>query len=98
MSIQQAVEAPRLWTMGIPGTPEGKLQVEPDFDERLLTELSRKGHDIIKVPKIAGGMNGVLVRDDGVMYGGACWRADGTPIGISGGEASPKALISTFRV
>jgi gamma-glutamyltranspeptidase/glutathione hydrolase len=98
MSIQQAVEAPRVWTMGIPGTPEGKLQVEPDFDERTLAMLRQKGHDVIKVPKIAGGMNGVLVGDDGFMYGGACWRADGTPIGISGGKASPKALISIFQI
>lgn len=98
MNIQQAVEAPRVWTMGIPGTPEGKLQVEPDFDEKTLEELKRRGHAIAEVPKIAGGMNGVLVGNDGFMYGGACWRADGTPIGISGGEASPKALISTFKV
>ena len=74
------------------------LLKEPDFDKRTLNVLRQKGHDVIKVPKIAGGMNGVLVGDDGFMYGGACWRADGTPIGISGGEASPKALISTFQV
>jgi gamma-glutamyltranspeptidase/glutathione hydrolase len=27
--------------------------------------------------------------DDGDMEGAACWRADGTPIGVSGGMARP---------
>ena len=46
------------------------------------------GHRVQVVPKVAGGMNGVL-RDaaTGLLRGAACWRADGTPIGISGGPA-----------
>jgi len=39
------------------------------------------------VEKVAGGMNGVLVDDEGWLHGAACWRADGVPIGISGGRA-----------
>jgi gamma-glutamyltranspeptidase/glutathione hydrolase len=27
--------------------------------------------------------------DDGSMEGAACWRADGTPIGVGGGTARP---------
>jgi gamma-glutamyltranspeptidase/glutathione hydrolase len=98
MGIQQAVEAPRIWTMGIPGTIEGKLQVEPELGDETIGELTRRGHDILRVPKVAGGMNGILVDEEGIMHGGACWRADGTPIGISGGEAATKALKDKFTL
>ncbi|MFB0558496.1 MAG: gamma-glutamyltransferase [Candidatus Bathyarchaeia archaeon] len=93
MTIQQAVEAPRVWTMGILGTPEERLYVEPEFPEEILEGLRSKGHEIAVVPKIAGGMNGVLMdsRTD-LMHGGACWRADGTPMGVSGGWAHPKGF------
>ena len=93
MTIQQAVEAPRVWTMGIRGIPEGKLHVEPGFDKEALDDLKARGHEILELPKVAGGMNGIMMDDEGLMHGGACWRADGTPMGISGGEASPKALV-----
>jgi gamma-glutamyltranspeptidase/glutathione hydrolase len=98
MNLQQAVEAPRVWTMGLLGTPEGKLHVEPELGEEALDELRRRGHDILCVPKVAGGMNGVMVGEDGMMHGSACWRADGTPMGISGGEAAAKALVEQFAV
>ncbi|HUV34478.1 MAG TPA: gamma-glutamyltransferase [Candidatus Desulfaltia sp.] len=98
MSVQQAVEAPRVWTMGVPGTPEGKLHVEPELGGETLDELRRRGHDIFLVPKVAGGMNGVMVGPDGLMHGAACWRADGTPMGVSGGEAATKALMDQFSV
>jgi len=98
MSIQQAVEAPRVWTMGVPGTPEGKLHVEPELGEETLEMLRSMGHDVLLVPKVAGGMNGVMLDEDGLMHGGACWRADGTPMGVSGGEAAAKALMDQFAV
>jgi gamma-glutamyltranspeptidase/glutathione hydrolase len=98
MSIQQAVEAPRVWTMGLQGTPEGKLHVEPELWDETVEELRRRGHDVLLVPKVAGGMNGVLVDEEGLMHGGACWRADGTPMGLSGGEAAAKALVDQFAV
>ena len=98
MGIQQAVEAPRVWTMGMSGTPEGRLHVEPELSDETIAELTRMGHDILKVPKVAGGMNGILVDEEGLMHGGACWRADGTPMGISGGEAATKALKDRFTV
>lgn len=94
MTIQQAVEAPRVWTMGIPGTPEEKLFVEPEFPDEVLEGLNARGHETTVVPKIAGGMNGVLVDPaTGLMHGGACWRADGTPMGVSGGWAHPKGFV-----
>ena len=98
MSIQQAVEAPRVWTMGLQGTPEGKLHVEPELGDETVEELRRRGHDVLLVPKVAGGMNGVLVDEEGLMHGGACWRADGAPMGVSGGEAAAKALVDQFAL
>jgi gamma-glutamyltranspeptidase/glutathione hydrolase len=98
MSVQQAVEAPRVWTMGLQGTPEGKLHVEPELGDETVEALRRRGHDVLLVPKVAGGMNGVLVDEEGLMHGGACWRADGAPIGLSGGEAAAKALVDQFAL
>jgi gamma-glutamyltranspeptidase/glutathione hydrolase len=93
MTIQEAVEAPRIWTMGIGGTPGEKLTVEDGFSEEVRGLLAARGHEVIAVPKIAGGMNGVLRDPDtGLLYGGACWRAEGTPMGVSGGGAAEKAM------
>jgi gamma-glutamyltranspeptidase/glutathione hydrolase len=93
MSIQEAVEAPRIWTMGINNTPGEKLLVEKDLSKKICDSLISMGHDLLKLPIVAGGMNGVL-RDPqtGMLHGGACWRADGTPMGVSGGRAHPKAF------
>ena len=84
MTLQEAVEAPRIWTEG------PTLEVEDRFPDlaALVASLEAMGHRVQVVPKVAGGMNGVL-RDEttGMLRGAACWRADGTPIGISGGPA-----------
>ncbi|MGI8690936.1 MAG: gamma-glutamyltransferase [Thermomicrobiales bacterium] len=84
MTLQEAVEAPRIWTEG------PTLEIEDRFPDlaALVASLEAMGHRVQVVPKIAGGMNGVL-RDaaTGMLRGAACWRADGTPIGISGGPA-----------
>ena len=39
MSIQQAVEAPRVWTMGIPGTGGEMIHIEPGFGEEAIEGL-----------------------------------------------------------
>ncbi len=84
MTLQEAVEAPRVWTEG------GPLLVEDRFPNlgTLVTELEAMGHQVQVVPKVAGGMNGVLRDDAGLLHGAACWRADGSPVGLSGGEAT----------
>jgi gamma-glutamyltranspeptidase/glutathione hydrolase len=92
MSIQEAVEAPRIWTMGIKGTPGEKLIMENVFAEEIQAELLKKGHNVVMVNRIAGGMNGILRDRKGMLHGGACWRADGTPMGISGGNTIPELL------
>jgi len=92
MSIQEAVEAPRIWTMGIKGTPGEKLIMEKVFPEQVRKELEDCGHSVFPVNRIAGGMNGVLRDESGMLHGGACWRADGAPMGISGGKTTPDRL------
>ncbi|MFH1178852.1 MAG: gamma-glutamyltransferase [Candidatus Bathyarchaeota archaeon] len=92
MSIQEAVEAPRIWTMGVKGTPGEKLIVEKVFTEETKDQLRGMGHDVFTVNRVAGGMNGVLCDKDGMLHGGACWRADGTALGISGGKTVAELL------
>jgi gamma-glutamyltranspeptidase / glutathione hydrolase len=88
MTPQQAVEAPRLWTEG------GKLELEPGYPEATAAALSARGHDILRNPRIGGGMNAISFAEDGTMTGAACWRADGTPVGIAGGLAAAGVRFS----
>lgn len=81
MSLQEAVEAPRVWTEG------NALEVEGAIPESVRGALCAMGHDVVEMATVAGGMNGIQFRDDGSLLGAACWRADGTPVAISGGLA-----------
>ncbi len=84
MTLQEAVEAPRLWDRG------PVLEIEAGFDglEGLKAALESRGHVVETPLKVAGGMNGILVDPEtGAMSGAACWRADGAPMGFSGGDA-----------
>jgi gamma-glutamyltranspeptidase/glutathione hydrolase len=81
MSLQQAVEAPRVWTEG------NALEVELAVPQGVRADLASRGHKVLAVPTVAGGMNAIQFHDDGSLTGAACWRADGTPIGLAGGLA-----------
>jgi gamma-glutamyltranspeptidase/glutathione hydrolase len=81
MSLQEAVEAPRVWTEG------NALEVEFAVPEPVRAKLVSWGHNVAPVPTVAGGMNAIQFHDDGTLSGAACWRADGTPIGLAGGLA-----------
>ncbi|WP_375790069.1 gamma-glutamyltransferase [Bradyrhizobium sp. Pha-3] len=81
MDLQEAVEAPRVWTEG------NALELEQAIPESIRAALSAKGHKVQVVPTVAGGMNAIQFHVDGTMSGAACWRADGTPVGIAGGLA-----------
>lgn len=83
MSAQEAVEAPRIWTQG------GPLELEDAYSIRLQRALKALGHDPVVIPHVGGGMNAISFADDGTLTGAACWRADGTPIALSGGLARP---------
>jgi gamma-glutamyltranspeptidase / glutathione hydrolase len=81
MSLQEAVEAPRVWTEG------NALEVERAVPDGVRAALASLGHKVIAVPTVAGGMNGIQFHEDGALTGAACWRADGTPVGLAGGLA-----------
>jgi gamma-glutamyltranspeptidase / glutathione hydrolase len=76
-----AVEAPRVWTEG------NALEVELAVPQSVRTQLATMGHEVVAVPTVAGGMNAIQFHQDGALTGAACWRADGTPIGLAGGLA-----------
>lgn len=89
MSFQQAVEAPRMWDRG------PVLEIEEGYPDAaaLQAALERRGHTVRQVYRVAGGMNGILVDGAaGMLEGVACWRADGAPMGYSGGDATMSTL------
>jgi gamma-glutamyltranspeptidase/glutathione hydrolase len=81
MTLQQAVEAPRIWTQG------GALELEPAVPDDVAAALAARGHVIKRVRTIGGGMNAIAFHVDGTMTGAACWRADGTVVALGGGLA-----------
>jgi gamma-glutamyltranspeptidase/glutathione hydrolase len=84
MTAQEAVEAPRIWTMG------PVLEIEDTFPDlaNVVSGLEARGHTVSVVAKIAGGMSAIALDPaSGLMTGAACWRADGAPAGLSGGGA-----------
>jgi gamma-glutamyltranspeptidase / glutathione hydrolase len=83
MSLQEAVEAPRVWTEG------DALEVERAVPESVRARLRSMGHHVVEMATVGGGMNAIQFMEDGSLSGAACWRADGTPIGMAGGLAKP---------
>ena len=81
MTVQEAVEAPRVWTQG------HALEIEAGFPAAVFQALADRGHPVASVGNVAGGMSAIRFGDDGMMEGAACWRADGTPVGVGGGLA-----------
>jgi gamma-glutamyltranspeptidase/glutathione hydrolase len=81
MTLQEAVEAPRVWTEG------PVLEVEHGIPEAVRDGLEARGHKLQVMPTVAGGMNAIQFHDDGTMTGAACWRADGSAVALGGGLA-----------
>ncbi len=81
MSLQEAVEAPRIWTEG------NALELEGAYPDSIVRRLRAMGHTIQLLPTVAGGMNAIEFLADGSLRGAACWRADGTAVGVGGGLA-----------
>jgi gamma-glutamyltranspeptidase / glutathione hydrolase len=81
MSLQEAVEAPRVWTEG------NALEVEQAIPDAVREKLRAMGHRVAPMPTVGGGMNAIEFNENGSLTGAACWRADGTPVAISGGLA-----------
>ena len=82
MTLQQAIEAPRIWTEG------HKLEIEQALKPQA-EALSARGHLVHVMPHVGGGMNAIAMSADGAMEGAACWRADGTVAALGGGCARP---------
>ncbi len=80
MTLQQAVEAPRIWTEG------HELEIETALAPQAEALRERK-HRVRVVPHVGGGMNAVGIAEDGLIQGAACWRSDGTVAALGGGLA-----------
>ncbi len=83
MTVREAVEAPRIWTQG------NALELEAGFPAAVFKALADRGHPVASVGNVAGGMSAIQFHDGGMLEGAACWRADGTPIGVGDGLARP---------
>jgi gamma-glutamyltranspeptidase/glutathione hydrolase len=83
MSLQEAVEALRVWTQG------QELEVETAIGDEVRAGLAARGHHVVPVAHVAGGMGAIAFEADGTLTGASCWRADGTPVGLGGGYARP---------
>jgi len=81
MTLQEAVEAPRLWTQG------QELEVEEAFPTPAREALAARGWTVLPVPHVGGGMTAIAFNRDSSTTGAACWRADGVAIGMGGGNA-----------
>ena len=81
MTLQEAVEAPRIFTWG------QEVEVETGFPEQIREGLAEKGHRVQPVAHVAGGMGAIQFSPDGMMVGASCWRADGVPMAAGGGPA-----------
>ena len=81
MSLSEAIEAPRVWSQG------ESVEIERGFDQALVDSMKAKGHAAVRTPCVGAGMNAIAIGNDGSFTGAACWRADGTAVGIGGGPA-----------
>ncbi|MEC7257314.1 MAG: gamma-glutamyltransferase [Pseudomonadota bacterium] len=81
MTLQQAVEAPRVFTQG------QDAEIENGFPDASFDALTALGHDTRRVPHVGGGMSVIGFAPGGAMTGAACWRADGTVMAMGGGLA-----------
>ena len=82
MTLQEAVEAPRLWTAG------GPVELEPGYMDAA-EALRALGHPVLPVKTVGGGMNAIAFEEDGMLTGAACWRSDGAPAALGGALAAP---------
>ena len=69
--------------------------MEEAFPVEVTSTLAARGHEVARVQRVGGGMNAIAFGDDGTLTGAACWRADGTPVGIAGGLARAGVRFSS---
>jgi gamma-glutamyltranspeptidase/glutathione hydrolase len=79
-----------VWTQG------QELEVEAASPSAVREALTARGHHLVEVTAVAGGMNGIQFDPEtGLMTGAACWRADGSPAALGGGPARPGVRFRT---
>src|SRR3546814_19942292 len=88
MDLQEAVEAPSLWTQG------QKVELEEGFGPAIGKALAARGHDVLPVPPVGGRMKATRFNAAGSMTVPVCGRADCTSIGLDGGLVPGVASIA----
>jgi gamma-glutamyltranspeptidase/glutathione hydrolase len=63
MTLQEAVEAPRIWSQG------QELEMEQDIPAAVRDAVAARGHRVVTFPGVAGGMNAVAFAADGTLGG-----------------------------
>jgi gamma-glutamyltranspeptidase/glutathione hydrolase len=88
MNVQEAGEAPRLEHVGSatptgsPGRRGGTVHAERGIPEKVVEELTRRGHRVTPVRTNGGGYQGILLDPrTNVLHGGSEARKDGCAIG-----------------
>jgi len=85
MNVQEAGEAPRLEHIGsatptgLPGSRVGgTVRAERGISEKVIEELTRRGHRLTSVRTNGGGYQGILIDPKtNVLHGGSKARKDG---------------------
>lgn len=82
MTMDEAIEAPRLFNALSGGNKAGKLMIEAGVQESALDVLRLRGHDVDPRPKglYFGGAQGIMLKD-GRIIGGADSRRNGVAVG-----------------
>jgi gamma-glutamyltranspeptidase/glutathione hydrolase len=72
---QAALDAPRVRFLG-----GRRIGVEADFDEAVVAELARRGHEISTLPRFGAGGAQAIVREGGRLFGASDKRKDGCAV------------------
>ena len=76
LNPQDALNCPRIFPIN------GALDIESNFDKKVISELSMRGHKINHSPQVIGGGQMILIDNDRkALVGASDWRKDGLAIG-----------------
>lgn len=78
MSVQEAINAPRIFSSSYP-----TVQWEAGLPEHVRKELQLRGHKMAEAPIVMGSVQSIVIDlETGKIYGGADPRREGTVIGV----------------